>query len=133
MDDLLASRPVKAGDKLATTKFENLSTCGFAAVGKPEAAVRLLPGTELGFDNDIRYYNRFSLLRFCVSHKTARFRQFSINGSDADHDALEFPDGRIVMLSELAAGQTATVMQVPPRVPGFCLSQPHRAPKAGAV
>jgi hypothetical protein len=29
------------------------------------------------------------------------------------HDALEFPDGRIVLLTQLAEGQEATVLQLP--------------------
>ena len=29
------------------------------------------------------------------------------------HDALEFPDGRIVLLTKLSEGQEATVLQLP--------------------
>jgi hypothetical protein len=29
------------------------------------------------------------------------------------HDALEFPDGRIVLLTQLCEGQEATVLQLP--------------------
>jgi hypothetical protein len=31
----------------------------------------------------------------------------------AHHDALEFPDGKIVLLTHLLAGQHATVLQLP--------------------
>ena len=31
----------------------------------------------------------------------------------AHHDALEFPDGRTVLLTHLCEGQTATVLQLP--------------------
>jgi hypothetical protein len=31
----------------------------------------------------------------------------------ADHDALEFPDGQIVLLTLLREGQQATVLQLP--------------------
>jgi hypothetical protein len=31
----------------------------------------------------------------------------------AHHDALEFPDGRVVLLTLLCEGQTATVLQLP--------------------
>ena len=31
------------------------------------------------------------------------------------HDALEFPDGRIVLLTQLGEGQEATVLQMPAR------------------
>src|ERR1700686_3832155 len=42
----VASRPARVGDKLVTTQFGNSITRGFAAVGEPNAAVCLLPGTE---------------------------------------------------------------------------------------
>jgi hypothetical protein len=35
------------------------------------------------------------------------------NKSYAYHDALEFPDGEIVLLTELREGQHATVLQLP--------------------
>jgi hypothetical protein len=31
------------------------------------------------------------------------------------HDALEFPDGRMVLLTHLLEGQEATVLQLPPQ------------------
>ena len=43
----VASRPAKIEDKLVTTKFSNSVTRGFAAVGEPDVAVCVLPGTEL--------------------------------------------------------------------------------------
>src|SRR5262245_63136409 len=43
----VASRPAKVGDKLVTTQFNNSITRGFAAVGEPNVAVCLLPGTEV--------------------------------------------------------------------------------------
>jgi hypothetical protein len=46
---LVASRPAKVGDKLVATDFVKSITGGFAAVGEPDVAVCLLPGTELPF------------------------------------------------------------------------------------
>src|SRR5215813_2193036 len=48
----VASRPAKVGDKLVTTKFDFL-TRGFAAIGEPNVAVCLLPGTEVAFDCEV--------------------------------------------------------------------------------
>ena len=48
----VASRPARVGDKLLTTKFSNSVTRGFAAVGEPNVAVCLLPGTEIAFDKE---------------------------------------------------------------------------------
>ena len=110
MSSLGTVTPAKIGDKLVTTRS---STCGFAAVGKRDVAVCLLPGTELAFEKDIRYRHRFGLRRFGVGYRIAKFRQFNIDNPHDEHDALEFPDGRTVMVSELVAGQTAIVVQLP--------------------
>jgi len=45
----VATRPARIEDKLVVTKFHNSITRGFAAVGEPNVAVCLLPGTELAF------------------------------------------------------------------------------------
>ena len=48
-----------------------------------------------------------------ISHQTAIFRQVNKDRSAAHHDALEFPDGRTVLLTHLREGQAATVLQLP--------------------
>jgi hypothetical protein len=48
-----------------------------------------------------------------IHHKTAIFRQMNKGWAMAHHDALEFPDGQIVLLTLLAEGQKATVLQLP--------------------
>ena len=111
---LVASRPAKVGDKLVATDFVKSITGGFAAVGEPDVAVCLLPGTELAFEENVQYQRAFSLFgRACVDHKVARFRQVNVNDPNLHHDALEFPSGQIVMVTRLVAGQRATVLQLP--------------------
>ena len=53
----VASRPAKVGDKLVTTQFFNSCTRGFSAIGEPNVAVCLLPGTEVAFDNDVESFS----------------------------------------------------------------------------
>jgi hypothetical protein len=48
-----------------------------------------------------------------IGHKTAIFRQINKDNVAAHHDALEFPDGQIVLLTTLDEGQQATVLQLP--------------------
>jgi hypothetical protein len=48
-----------------------------------------------------------------LRHKTAIFRQVNKNVPGIHHDALEFPDGKIVLLTYLCEGQEATVLQLP--------------------
>jgi hypothetical protein len=114
---LVASRPAKVGDKLITTDFATSITRGFAAIGEPEVAVCLLPGTELAFEDDVQYDRALRVFgKVRVNHKVARFRQDNMNDPHVHHDALEFPDGRIVKVTRLVAGQTATVLQLPAAV-----------------
>ena len=53
--DLVASRAAKVGDELVTTKFNNSITRGFAAIGEPNVAVCLLPGTEVAFEKEVSF------------------------------------------------------------------------------
>jgi len=115
--DLVASRPAKVGDKLVTTKFQNSMTRGFAAIGEPNVAVCLLPGTEVAFEKEVQY-ERFFVLLPSMKHgslgkKVARFRQINVGRPMVHHDALEFPDGETVLLTRLCEGQHATVLQLP--------------------
>jgi hypothetical protein len=41
------------------------------------------------------------------------FRQINKEKAAAHHDALEFPDGQIALLTYLCEGQQATVLQLP--------------------
>jgi hypothetical protein len=107
----VASRPAKVGDKLVATDFVKSITRGFSAVGEPDVAVCLLPGTELAFEEKVQYQHPFG--GACVDHKVARFRQVNMHDPHVHHDALEFPSGQIVMLTRLVAGQHATVLQLP--------------------
>ena len=114
----VASRPAKVADRLVTTRFAESITRGFAAVGEPDVAVCLLPGTELAFATEVQYDRAFSLFgKARVEHKVARFRQVNMDDPHVHHDALEFPGGQIVMVTRLSAGQTATVLQLPAAAP----------------
>ena len=116
----IVSRPAKVGDKLTTRDF-GTGTRGFAAAEDAGAAVCVLPGTELAFssavkvaDTDIRFFESWKMptLR-TLGHATAIFRQVHKNDPWKHHDALEFPDGDIVLLTHLCEGQEATVLQLP--------------------
>jgi len=106
------SRPAKVGDQLVSTPFPSL-TLGFIAVGKPNVAVCLLPGTELVFNGDVQYAHPLGLWHRKAGANTARFRRINSDDPHVHHDALEFPDGLIVLLTMLVAGQRATVLQLP--------------------
>ena len=110
----VATRPAKIDDRLVTTKFRNSITRGFAAVGKPDVAVCLLPGTEIAFDENVEC-ERFGgiLPSKKIRQRLARFRQINMDDPVSHHDVLEFPDGEVVLLTRLSEGQRATVLQLP--------------------
>jgi len=110
--ELVASRPAKVGDKLVSTGFPHTVTRGFASVEDPNVAVCLLPGTELAFEGEVRCETGI-LFASRLGHKVARFRQVNRGRSDAHRDALDSPDGQIVLLTQLCRGQHATVLQLP--------------------
>jgi len=112
----VATRPAQIEDKLVTTKFSNSITRGFAAVGKPHVAVCLLPGTEIAFDENVECEPMFGigiLPNKKLGQRLARFRQINMQNPVIHHDALEFPDGQVVLLTRLCEGQRATVLQLP--------------------
>jgi hypothetical protein len=118
---LVASRPAKVGDELVTTKFKNSFTRGFAAIGEPNVAVCLLPGTEVAFEENVECEPSFGigiLPNKKISQRLARFRQINLDNAMTHHDALEFSDGQIVLLTRLCEDQQATVLQLPaaPRI-----------------
>jgi hypothetical protein len=127
----LASRSAKVGDKLITSRFRNAITRGFADPSEPHVAVCLLPGTELAFDEEVRCD---ALLPFFPKwksrHKVARFRQVNLDRPATHHDALEFPDGKIKLLTNLSEGQRATVLQLPSTGQPTERETPQRQPSA---
>ena len=112
--DFVASRPAKVGEKLVSTSFPHTTTRGFASVENRHMAVCLLPGTELAFDEEIRCETGM-LLSWRMGHRVAKFRQVDTDRSNVHHDALEFPDGKTILLTNLSKGQLATVLQLPVR------------------
>ena len=110
----LASRPAKVGDKLVSTKFTNSITRGFTAIGEPNVAVCLMPGTELAFEQEVTCVHALGLLPSRrIPEKVARFREINLQNPHDHHDALEFPGGQIVLVTRLCEGQMATVLQLP--------------------
>ena len=108
------SQPASVGDKLITRNF-GTGTRGFCTPQDTDVAVCVLPGTELVFADDV-WCESTGLLPWrgkVFKHKTAIFRQVNKTRLAAHHDALEFPDGQVVLLTLLREGQQATVLQLP--------------------
>jgi hypothetical protein len=67
----------------------------------------------LSFTEEVRKASSIPRLKRVIGHKTAIFRKINQNKPTVHHDALEFPDGQILLLTFLAEGQRATVLQLP--------------------
>jgi hypothetical protein len=118
--NVVVSRPARVGETLVTTSFNGTSTRGFAAKGEPNAAVCLLPGTELAFERDVRY-DRHWLSTRSTGFSVARFCEIEPGASRQHHEALSFPDGKTILVDLLSEGQHARVLQLPvtPREQGI--------------
>jgi hypothetical protein len=106
------TRPAKVGEKLVTYNF-GTGTRGFAAPEDCSVTVCVLPGTELAFESPVKYQTTL-MFRANTGHTVAIFRQINKDALHTNHDALEFPDGEIVLLTRLCEGQKATVLTLPP-------------------
>jgi hypothetical protein len=67
-----------------------------------------------------------------LNHTAAIFRQVNKQNPRTHHDALEFPDGQIALLTNVFAGQEATVLQLPAQ-PGTAaaIKAQQRVPHVG--
>ncbi|MGY3452287.1 hypothetical protein [Bradyrhizobium sp. USDA 4353] len=108
----VASRPAKVGETLISTTFRGTATRGFALESEPTVAVCMLPGTELAFAEDVRYDSRWLWTR-TIRERVAKFNTIEKHIPDRHHDAIEFADGRHVLVTQLCEGQRVTVLQLP--------------------
>jgi hypothetical protein len=108
----VTSRPAEIGETLVTTTFRGTSTRGFASERDRNVAVCMLPGTELAFAEDVKYDNRWIWTR-TVNSRVGKFGKIDPLVPERHHDAIEFPDGNYVLVTQLCEGQRATVLQLP--------------------
>ena len=112
----VASRPATVGDKLVTTKFVNTPTGGFAAVDNPNVAVCLRPGHRACLRRDVECEPALGILPSRkIGQRLARFRQVNMEQPCVHHDALEFPGGKIVLVTRLREGQRRPCCKCRPR------------------
>jgi hypothetical protein len=121
----VATRPAAVADALVSTKFKCTTTRGFASPDDPNVAVCLRPGTEIAFEQNVRAGGM--LFRWNVRDRLARFRQINLDSPTQHHDALEFSNGKIVLVTDLVPGQRARVLQLPANPIGQILEVPHPA------
>jgi len=108
----VASRPAQVGETLITTAFPRTSTRGFASESAPEVAVCMLPGSELAFAGDVKYQSQW-LWPKVIESRVGKFNVLDPQVPQRHHDAIEFPDGSRVLVTQLMPGQRVTVLQLP--------------------
>ena len=107
----LATRDAEIGETLVSTKFHLTTSRGFRGPNDPEIAVCLRPGTEIAFEQNV--FADGMTFRKNIHDRLARFRQIDLDKPLHHHDALEFSNGKIVLVTDLTPGQKATVLQLP--------------------
>jgi hypothetical protein len=108
----MATRPAQVGETLITTTFRGTSTRGFASENDPQVAVCMLPGTELAFTEDVKYNHGWISTR-ATSFRVGKFGAIDPDIQHRHHDAIEFPDGSNVLVTNLSEGQRVIVLQLP--------------------
>ena len=108
----VASRPAKVGETLITTTFRGTSTRGFASESDPAVAICMLPGTEVAFAEDVKYDNRWIWTK-STGFRVGKFNEVDPHIPHRHHDAIEFPDGSYVLVTQLCEGQRVSVLQLP--------------------
>lgn len=108
---VVSSRPAESAETIVTSDFAGTKTRGFASPADPTTAVCLRPGTEVVFEQ--KAYADGLLFRRGIGERLARFRQIDLNKAAQHHDALEFANGTIVLVTDLVVGQRAMVLQLP--------------------
>src|SRR4051794_10980666 len=88
------SRAADVGDKLVTSSFPMTPTRGFCGESEPGVAVCLLPGTELAFEEPVRYNGLWGYVVNYVKSRfgydmaeacLARFRQVDLDNPHTHH------------------------------------------------
>jgi hypothetical protein len=121
----VATRPAQVGETLITTTFCETSTRGFASESEPAVAVCMLPGTELAFAETVKYDNRW-LWKSGINFRVGKFGAIDPDVPNRHHDAIEFPDGCRVLVTQLLEGQRVTVLQLPVVQQSTSRAQPAR-------
>ncbi len=108
----VTTRPAVVGETLITTTFRGTSTRGFASESDLGVAVCMLPGTELAFAENVKYDNRWIWTKE-INSRVGKFGAIDPDIPHRHHDAIEFPDGSNVLVTQLSEGQRVTVLQLP--------------------
>ncbi|HLH97062.1 MAG TPA: hypothetical protein VKW08_18280 [Xanthobacteraceae bacterium] len=127
----IASRPARVGEKLVIRDF-GTGTRGFSGSEDARVAVCLRPGTELSFTQEARTVSLWPWSKVVTRQKTAIFRQVNEDRPAIHHDALEFADGERVLLTHLAVGQEAVVLQLPAVRSGSTVAADAKEPATSA-
>jgi len=72
----------------------------------------MLPGTELALAENVKYDNRWIWTKE-IDSRVGKFGAIDPDIPHRHHDAIEFPDGSNVLVTQLSEGQRVTVLQLP--------------------
>ena len=108
----MATRPAVVGETLISTTFRGTSTRGFAsetrARGRGLHAARDRTGVRAR-----RQIRQPLDLDRTIGFRVGKFNTIDPHIRERHHDAIEFPDGSHVLVTQLCEGQRVTVLQLP--------------------
>ena len=113
------TRPAEVGDKLRTDELCQLLHARLCRGRRAERGRVPEPGTELAFERDVEIDHGFGRLLPSLGFgsigatRSRASARSTPTGSTPITTRLEFPNGRIVLVTRLCEGQVATVLQLP--------------------
>ena len=122
--ETVKTRPARVGDKVVTHRFWS-ATGGFCAPEISTLRSACFRARRCPSPSKLKRSGLWPWSKNIIHHKTAIFRQINVDCPHVHHDALEFPDGEIVLLTYLMEGQQATVLRLPATAVGS--KAPERA------
>lgn len=110
--DLVAKayRPIAVDEQAEVLSLMGDVNAGLYLACRPRNCGLPASGTEVVFEETV--YAGGLLFRKNI-YRLARFRQINTDNTTQHHDALEFANGRTVLVTDLVAGQTAKILQLP--------------------
>jgi hypothetical protein len=92
----------------------------------------MLPGTELAFADEVKFDNRWIWTK-TIGYRVGKFNAIDPHVRERHHDAIEFPDGSHVLVTQLCEGQRATVLQLPVTEGERAAKVTEAAPRAESI
>jgi hypothetical protein len=111
----IKNRKAVVGDKVKTSDFMRTSSPGLESLTEPGVAICLIPGTGVEFDEPVQHRDIGLNFNTPIPFKIGRYVRKAGHETEFK-DAVQFPDGSMVLMAYLVTNQTGTVTYVPEEI-----------------